>query len=189
VAETRSLNRAYRAEVVENLQPEIRKAVQVACLLRGYGADRTEIEELCQQIAFLLMEDDCRRLRSFQQRSALTTWLHTVVGRHVAHHLQKQNKTQRLDEMSVDLFVCEPDQEEKMILGERRRALLLALEKLSERERQLFTLLYEEGLKPPDVAKEMRIQPDSVRRRKHALIKKLRELVREQSVGQKNPDA
>jgi len=62
-----------------------------------------------------------------------------------------------------------------------------AVSHLTAREQQLFQVLCRDDLTSADVAKQMGIKVESVRRRKHALIKKLRGLVTSPADRRKAP--
>lgn len=67
-----------------------------------------------------------------------------------------------------------PWQEQEVIAVERECRLAEAIRRLTARERQLFELLSRDDLTSMDIATELCIKAASVRRRKHAIIKKLR---------------
>jgi RNA polymerase sigma factor (sigma-70 family) len=69
--------------------PEIRNSVRLACSIHRYTAGKAELDDLCQEIAFLLIENEYRRLRSFDHKSSLKTWLRKVVMHYVFHYLQR----------------------------------------------------------------------------------------------------
>jgi RNA polymerase sigma factor (sigma-70 family) len=162
---------------IEDLMPDIRKAVYLACILHKHQVSREDAEDFCQQIMFLLVEDDYRRLRSFNERSSFNTWLNTVARHHLSRHLRLEKRAQSLEEISLDLFIYEPAQEERIIYAERRELLQNALSRISKRQRQLYELLCRDELTSSDIAGLMGIEAGSIRRRKHALIKELRKIL------------
>jgi RNA polymerase sigma factor (sigma-70 family) len=60
---------------------------------------------------------------------------------------------------------------------EFRERVQEALTKLTQREARLFELCYLFGWTTLEIAEAMGIKPQSVRRRKHAVTKKLRQLL------------
>src|SRR5436190_22506939 len=59
---------------------------------RVLGAAPADIEDVLQTLFLKLMEEDCRRLRSFQGRSKLSTWLVAVARREALDYLQKKGR-------------------------------------------------------------------------------------------------
>lgn len=165
-------------QAVREMMPEIRRSVRAVCRLYKYSADRDESEDLCQQVVLLLIEEDYRRLRSFDRKKAsLKTWLGAVVKNYVSRYVQKQGRSESLEESIFESFIAPPIQEKNVISAERQRSLRKAIKKLSRRERQLYELLCRDDLKISDVAEQMGIKVSTARRSKHDLIEKLRKLV------------
>lgn len=161
--------------LLEAILPDIHDAVNSAC--HHYSVSQSEIDDFYHQVILLLMEDDYRRLRSFARRSSLKTWLTAVAMNRVSDHIRRGKQAISRDEVPSGAFVCAPTQMNRLIALERRSALREAVRKLTARERQLFELLCRDDLTYADLAEHMGIKVASVRRNKHALIKKLKELV------------
>jgi len=160
---------------IETLFPDIQDAVTRACY--HYSVDRSEIGDVCHQMIILLMEDDYRRLRSFRLEASVNTWLTAIALHYVSNYASRQKKAISLDEISPEAFVCAPAQEAEFISEERRCELNAAVAQLTAREQQLFALLSRDNLSSAEVATQMGIKVDSVRRCKHALIRKLRGII------------
>lgn len=168
---------ANLGQVIEDLLPEILVAVRASLYRCGHRGDRDEIDDLCQQITVLLIDDDFRRLRSFDHASSQRTWLTTVVRNHVINYLQRHKTTVSLNDVSADAIVYPARQEERVFEQEQRDSLQAALANLTKRELRLFELCYVFGLSTVEIAEAMGIKVQSVRRRKHAVTKKLRNFV------------
>lgn len=97
---------------------------------------------------------------------------------YVSDYVSRQKKAMSLEDISPDVFTCNPPQETEVIAEERGRELGKAVFRLTAREQQLFELLCRDDLTSADLASRMGIKVDSVRRRKRALIKKLKGLLR-----------
>ena len=160
---------------IEALLPQIRDAVHTAC--HRHPGTQCEVEDFKQQVVLLLMEDDYRRLRSFSMRSSIKTWLTAVALNQVSNYMRRQKRAISLAKSAAEGFVCQPTQEKVLLYEDRRRRLREVVSQLTAREQELFELLCQDGLACADVAMRMGIKADSVRRRKHALIKKLQELL------------
>lgn len=65
--------------------------------LLGTGANATEdIQDVLQVLFLKLWEDDRRRLRSFQGRSQLSTWLVAVARREALRYLERRKRAARV---------------------------------------------------------------------------------------------
>lgn len=158
-----------------DILPDIPSAVRQACQSLGHHPDKMEFDGLCQRIVMLLMNKDFHTLRSFDKRSERLTWLFTIAKRYILRLLQKQKREVHLEDLPLDSFIVQPDQEERLISEEMEKLLQTAVSKLTKREQKLFRLITQ-GLKAEDIAKEMRIKKESVYPEKSALIKKLQNI-------------
>ncbi len=163
-------------ELIEAILAEIQDAASLAC--HRYSVDPSEIEDLYHEIIVQLVEDDYRRLRSFRKESSIKTWLAAIALNYVRNYVSRKPTAISLDDLPHDSSVCAPKQEHRLLAKERRARLQRATKALSRRELLLLQLLKSEKLTHADVANEMQIKVDSVRRLKHALVKKLRDNAR-----------
>ncbi|MFN7946587.1 MAG: sigma-70 family RNA polymerase sigma factor [Blastocatellia bacterium] len=136
------------------------------------------IEELSRQIILLLLEDNCRRLRTFDcRKSSFSTWLNRVIEHHVSHYLQKQKPDESLDDPVLDKLISPPDQEMKLITEEQRKILWIAIDALPSRQKQLISLVLEE-VPNDEIARRMNLKLESVHRSKHEIIRKLQQITK-----------
>jgi RNA polymerase sigma-70 factor (ECF subfamily) len=64
---------------------------------------------------------------------------------------------------------------EALISSERRTAVLLAVEKLNESDREILKLSYVEGLSGAEIGRRMGLSEGNVRVRRHRALQKLSE--------------
>jgi RNA polymerase sigma factor (sigma-70 family) len=164
-------------EILKSLVPDILIAVHTTLSGLHHRSANDEVGDLCQQIIVLLMDNDFRRLRSFDYRSSRRTWLTAVVRNHVINHLRRQKPTVSLNDLRADAASYQAMQDQRLIAQEQRESLRAASTKLTKRELELFELCYVADLSTGEIAEKMGIKPQSVRRRKHALVKKLQGLL------------
>jgi RNA polymerase sigma factor (sigma-70 family) len=169
-------------EIIERLLPDILISVHSTFSRLHHRSPYDEVPDLCQQIVVLLMENDFHRLRSFDHLSSQRTWLTAVVRNHVINYLQRQKPIVSLDEFPDDAISCPAMEEQKLIAQEQRDRLQAALRKLTRRELELFDLCYVAELNTAEIAAKMSIKLQSVRRRKHSLVKKLQEFLQDRSI-------
>ncbi len=149
-----------------------------ACRRYRYSPSQDEIDELTQQIVFLLIGDNYALLRSFEHRSSLKTWLFPVVTHHVKHYLRERKRWSGLEDAPLSTFVSQLTPEEEIILDERLKRLNGVLSNLNEEERELFKLRCK-GLEAGKVAKLMRTTPGAIYQRVRRLKKKIQRLLEE----------
>lgn len=155
--------------------PYIPSSVRQACQNLNHHPDKMEFDGLVSRIIMLLMDNDFHTLRSFGNGSKPQTWLYTIARRYVLYQLRKRKKEVHLEDLPLDSFTTQPDQEVKLISEEREKLLQAAISKLTKRERKLFGQILQ-GAKAEEIAKEMGIKKESVYAKKSVLLRKLEKI-------------
>ena len=139
----------------------------------GY-APPDDVEELTEKIILLLLDHDCHKIQTYDpSKGDLKTWLPSVVRNSVWAFIEKKRKWDSLEETVAEKLMEQPKQELNIILQEQQIALTKEIEKLSEHDRRLILLIYNE-MPIAEIAKRLKIKPDSVYRMKHQIIQKIR---------------
>jgi RNA polymerase sigma factor (sigma-70 family) len=162
---------------VESLQPTLRQAVRAACRKYLLQADEAMIEDFCEEIMLRLMENEYHRLQSFAEQSSRETWLYKVARNHVLNFVQRRKQADSLDEHRDNEFQVPASQEEEVWQYEQHELLEWALKELTARDRELYDLLFRQELEAEEVAARTGIKLDQVRKRKHKLVNKLKQLI------------
>lgn len=97
---------------------------------------------------------------------SIRAYLFTVAKRDAFRWLQRQQKNRQVALPDVLPAIPEPDHYTSMISAENLHLLHQAIEELPPRCKQIFRLLYIQGKRTEEVAKEMSISPDTVRAQK-----------------------
>jgi RNA polymerase sigma factor (sigma-70 family) len=168
-------------QLVVELLPKVSRAVRYACLFYGHAPNWEEVEDLSQAVLDKLIEDNCRRMRSFANLSSIETWLYTVVKHDVKPYVsrrlwEKENVSYPNDLLSGALSY-QPAQEKTLIYEDKWRTLRAIISRLPKGKRRLIELGIR-GLKPKEIAKEMGIRINSFYSEKSALIKELRKSIK-----------
>jgi RNA polymerase sigma-70 factor (ECF subfamily) len=168
------------------------RAVRKVLELRSATVEEEDIKDVLQSLFLKLWEDDRRRLRTWQGRSRLSTWLVTVARREALSHLERQRRAGRaLFKLASGLAAgngaCPP-----RLLSDLRGDVLADLEaaetsaqvrdavsQLPVRDRLLVRLVYFDELSYKEAARALDIPLNSVspwlvraRRRLAALLRK-----------------
>jgi RNA polymerase sigma factor (sigma-70 family) len=179
--DSRAIDALNAKQLVVRLSPKVPKAVRHACRLYGHDPSWDEVEDLSQDVLAKLMDDNCRRMRSFANFSSIETWLYTVVRRDVKPYVLKRRREKGkvcyVDDLLPDTLNYQPTQEKTLINEDERRTLQAIIGNLPGRKRRLIELQIQE-LKPKEIAEEMGIKIDSFYSEKSALIKKIRESIK-----------
>jgi len=180
---------------MEELSPKVQKAVQVAlhqarqwrCPIHWDGKEwQKELDAIAQAAAFeaCFYFDEQRgitleifvfwqvltALRDFHRRE----WAYFAFH---CGHLTKASDEGEVGEGNESAEVCEEVATEGLEQEWRRYLIFWALERLSERERQVLERLYWDGYTEAEVAKELGISQQAVSKIKRKAIQKLRELL------------
>jgi RNA polymerase sigma factor (sigma-70 family) len=180
---------------MEELSPKVQKAVQVAlhqarqwrCPLHWDGNEwQKELDAIAQAAAFeacfYFDEQRGMTLETFVFWQVLTA-LRDFHRREWAYfafhcgHLTKASDEGEVGEGNESAEVCEEVATEGLEQEWRRYLIFWALERLSERERQVLERLYWDGYTEAEVAKELGISQQAVSKIKRKAIQKLRELL------------
>jgi RNA polymerase sigma factor (sigma-70 family) len=162
--------------MAENSRAQIAKAVRIACWKYNYNATPDEIEDFTEQIIVLLLEDDGRKLRSYDaSKGAFATWLQSVVNHDVSRQLQKNHPAESLDDYLLTLSYA-PKQEKELLRKEERAILYAEIDKLSLHDQKIARMIL---LEVPDeeIAKELNIKAASVGREWRVIQTKLKQIL------------
>jgi len=160
-----------------DILPHIPKVVSQVCANLNRHPSQVELDGYAQRIVVLLIDDDFKVLRSFDYRSEPETWLYRIVWRRISHWLGERKRMVSLEVLPPDIFITQPNQEERIIAKERVSVLLGAVGKLTEHDQKLFRLICR-GLKTEEIAKEMGLKKRSVSRERNTMIKRLQKIIK-----------
>jgi RNA polymerase sigma factor (sigma-70 family) len=137
-----------------------------------------DVDEFAQRIGILLWKGNYRVLRSFRRESSLETWLFTIAKRNILRWLRETNWMESLEDKPQGSFIVQQEQEERLLVDERRKILQAASRKLSGRKQRLLGLWRQEKSRR-EIAEEMGLKRKSVTVEKVELVKMLQRVVRE----------
>lgn len=159
---------------------------QIHRCLRAHAVavSRDDVDELFHSIFLALLEHDCKKLRQFEGRCSLASWLRTVTTNRVIDELRRRRAQVSMDAEDSEGFSLhdrlenpEPNAEEGLAEIQRREALKQALKELSTEDRLLAVLSYERALPVEEIAAVLNISKEALYTRRHRLHDKLRRTV------------
>ena len=157
--------------------------VSYACRKYNHGAPPEEIEEFSEQITLLLLEDDCRRLQTYDpQKAKLKTWLRHVVRHHVSHYFQKLPASEPLEELAEAQVSAAASQEKELLAKEERALLHEAIKQLTPHDQRLVHLKLN-GASDEEIAEAMNIKLRSVQQEWSKIGRKLKAIFEKNGGG------
>jgi RNA polymerase sigma factor (sigma-70 family) len=165
-------------QLVAIVLPSIDDAIRWAYLRYQGRICQNELDDLSQQIILSLLEDNCRRFRSFNGRSSFKTWLQTVVDHHIYNYFNSRKQIESLDEVDEGSLTYSPLLDQGIVTAQRRKLLFSALRNLNQEERLLYQLWFLSELDAKEIAAIFRTEVKIIYKRKQTLFLKLTRLVR-----------
>jgi len=155
-------------------------------IARYVSSTNSEAQELSENLlADLFLHDSTGRSRiaTFDGRQSLATWLRVVISRRAINHsLVNRHNVERFDRDTDVADKSCVDRMESEIRRNRYGAILSealeeASESLTDRERLVLLLRYEEGLRLVQIAKAIGIHPSGITRKFRQLHLKLQKKI------------
>ncbi len=164
-------------QTIIEARPKIVIEVASACRKYNHGAPPEEVEELTEQITLLLLEDDYRRLKTYDpQKAKFSTWLRQVIHHEVSRHFQKLPATESLDVLSESQISAAALQEEEVLAKEERTLLDEAIQQLTPHDQRIAHLKLN-GATDAEIAEAMKIKRRSVQQEWSKIGKKLKTIL------------
>lgn len=149
---------------VATLHDELLTMVGYACRKYKYAATTDTIPELTEEVKFLLLENDCHRLRTYSAtKSKFSTWLNKVVEHHVIHYFQRLHPTESLEDILLNTLGYAPTQEQELLRKEQLALMYEEIEKLSQHN-QVIAYLKLREVPSEEIAQHLNIKAASVER-------------------------
>lgn len=127
--------------------------------------NRVEVGELISELYLYIAADDWRKLRQFDFRSRLSTWITVVAVR----FFQKKREALKENDSSEALIERQPEEAHDPIeQWTRHNDLYAAIERMSnERYRQVIMMIDIEGLEPKEAAMRLQTTTDNLYNLRH----------------------
>jgi len=142
-----------------------------------YGASPApeDVEDLHNGLFVSLMENGFRRLKQFEGRSSLGSYICVIASRQVVDVLRRRKPDTPLDEVPSGILpAAAPAFDREMEEADEVRALRELIENMPVSDRLALKLLYERGLTPKNAAKVMGLTPTAFYKKKSRALAKIR---------------
>lgn len=164
-------NAGGRAAFVDRFAP------LVYSVLANSGVDEKRLEDLFAAVFVALFDRDARRLRLWNGRCALASWIRLVTSSVLIDQVRR-DRAERFVEFASDwldeVAADEPQAIERLAHMEDLARVSRALAALSESDRGLVKALCCDEREPGDVARELGIALGALYTRKNRAIERLR---------------
>jgi RNA polymerase sigma-70 factor (ECF subfamily) len=133
-------------------------------LRRVLGSVKDEdAENVVQGVLLGLCEREAHRLKLFQGRSSLRTWLTSVTTRFALNYIRTEKRKGSLRHAALDEGARElPDRDLEPADAEERERLYRAMDRLPPRERLILKLFYFDALSYRSISALLRIPVNSI---------------------------
>jgi RNA polymerase sigma factor (sigma-70 family) len=158
-------------QLVTTLLPKINDAVSWSFSIYKDRIRRDELDDFSQQIFLLLIDNNCRWLRSFNDHSSFKTWLQAVVNHYIYKYSNRRKEIESLDELDEGSLTYSPMLDQVIVTTERRKLLSRALSKLCQEERLLYQLWFIAELDPKEIAAIFGTEVKIIYKRKQTLFR------------------
>jgi RNA polymerase sigma factor (sigma-70 family) len=143
-----------------------------------YGSKGSvEVDDATQEVFVRLVKDDFRLLKSFDPgRATLSTWL-TIVARSVAIDCTRRKRlnTSSLELHDISAAHRSPNDADAIDRSGGIDAGSLPMHLLTERQRSVLRMLFDEGLTVAQAARRMGVDDQTIRSTKHKALTRLRQ--------------
>lgn len=147
-------------------------AVLAAVVRRVVGRGGVDVEDVLQSVYLRLWDDDCRRLRTFEGRSRLSTWLVVLARREALDRVRARRGRRETAASAIDGAVADPAVPERDGSAapasaaaedrEERDRLSAAVDALPARDRLLVRLVWMDGCAYAEAARLLDVPENSI---------------------------
>ena len=152
-------------------------------------ADASLVDDAIQAVWLSLCADGCRRLRGFESKAALSTWLTVLSTRRALDYIRSEMRKGsmrhvHLDDEDRDIVkdLQMPETEEQFSLDEVF-GLYEAMDKLASADKLILKMYYLDGLSYRSIAEVLKVAPNTVSSYILRARDKLKKCIKEGSGG------
>jgi len=152
----------------------------------SFPTENQVVDDLFQTVFLSLLESNCKKLRQFEWKCKLSSWIHIIAARTTIDFLNKQTRQVSLngdteEEKSIKKKTSNgrPNPGEMVEQKEERKILEQLIDMLNPKERLFIELYYDKDLSSSEVSKIMNIEPNYMYLIKNRVREKMKEMVKD----------
>ncbi len=167
-------------------------------LVARYAPTRTDREDMYSEIIARLLADDKRALRMWEPIAPFGAYLTTIAIRHCLSWLDRHSRTPSTVTLSAgtengderellqELIAGERSDNPEHVIARRERREMMheALMELSDSDRLVLALRYDQAMSGPEIGESLGITPNAARQRIYKALQRLAAILEE-----REPDA
>jgi RNA polymerase sigma-70 factor, ECF subfamily len=153
--------------------------------LRRLGVTESGLRDAAQDV-FLVVH---RRLREFEPRGSLRSWLYSILRRVAAAHKRQDGRRRSDDSEQADLLADEStaSPEHCAVHSQALRLLLGLLDRLDDDKRDALVLVDLEGMSAPEASAILELNLNTLYSRLRSARQQMREGLMQHKLYQRNP--
>ena len=162
----------------------------------GYGFQREDVEEICQEVFLAVI----RHLSSFHGQSQFQTWLFRIATNKAKDFRERQNAVKRgggqttlslqaedpESGLTLDPPTPAPSPDTALLTNEQIRLIHLGVDQLGEACREIIQLRYFADLGYDEISRALDLNPKTVSSRLSKCLDRLEEIIRQLFQGEKS---
>lgn len=157
----------------------------IAQTLQTYSVPQANqvIPDLFHIVFLSIIENDCKKLRQFQWKCSLSSWLHLIAVTVTVDYLRKQSKHLPLngetgpdESLSEEIPDSNPLPDRIIELKDEKRLLQQIKKDLSSKERLFLELCYSRELPPARISKILNTTENNVYQLKNRIREKMKKM-------------
>ncbi len=166
-------------------------------VIRSYTCSLQEedIEDIYNGIFLSFIEKDYRKLRQFEGRSSLASWIRLISIRSTIDFLRVQKTEISIDDDTDEtrpvidtLHDRNPTAHEYIELSQTDKIVKESIEELPPSDRLFMELYYEKELPPEEIAEIMNVTVSTVYSKKNRVREKLKNILQKKGISARNSD-
>jgi len=129
-----------------------------------------EVDDIFDNVFLALLDNNCRKLENFRGRNegSFRAYLREITFHITVDFLRKHRKFVNFDQIKD--VISDKKSRDRFNYGDLEERIFMLSDRLPERQKFLFKLIVEEGLRQSQIADRMKLKPNAVHQLKHRMI-------------------
>ena len=148
----------------------------------NYPFHDDEVEDIFISVFLGLLDKDCRKLKNFrgQNDRSFKSYLREITFHMTIDFLRKQRNFVNIEQ--IQYVISDKKNKEKLNNKDLEEIIFMSRDKLPERQKFLFKLIYEEEWKLSEIADLMELKINAVHQLKHRMINNIIRYIKKENL-------